>query len=146
MLSDPSSYQSIGWLSLATFAVAGGVNQLLAITDRIKGKPPAEQLASSHLHLSRRFDSLEKDVQNLRVEIKRDREETARENDDRRHAVYAKIEAMRLELKQDAAGLQEKVSAISSQVTGLETAASLLTQRALQIDQKLDRFIERRAA
>ena len=45
MLPDPNSAQSIGWISLALFALAGGVNQILKLVDRFKGKP-----ANSELH------------------------------------------------------------------------------------------------
>lgn len=37
MFSDPSSAQSIGWLVLSCFALAGGLNQLHALAKRWRG-------------------------------------------------------------------------------------------------------------
>lgn len=42
-MGDPSSYQSIGWILLALFSLAGGANQLFRLIDRLKEKPsPSE--------------------------------------------------------------------------------------------------------
>lgn len=42
-MGDPASYQSLGWLMLALFSLAGGANQVMRLLDRLKEKPnPAE--------------------------------------------------------------------------------------------------------
>lgn len=38
MLPDPTSAQSIGWLILSCFALAGGLNQLHALARRVSGR------------------------------------------------------------------------------------------------------------
>lgn len=144
-MNDPQSFQAIGWIALAIFGLAGGINQVLGIVDRIKGKPHAEQLQASNEHLSARFDQLEQDVESLRDEIRAERGTAHRESDDRRRAVYSKIEDLRIELKMDGQTLHDKIVAVATQVAGLETSSHLTNQRIAQIDGKLDRLIERKA-
>ena len=59
MLPDPNTAQSAGWALVALAALAASINQILRLTDRLKSKPPGEQLASESSELARRLDALE---------------------------------------------------------------------------------------
>ena len=48
-------------------------------------------------------------------------------------------------LRNDTEVLHEKINGVDRKVGGLETATELLSQRMIQMDQKLDRAIERRS-
>jgi hypothetical protein len=39
VLPDPAAAQSIGWITLALFSIAGGVNQILGVRDKLRAKP-----------------------------------------------------------------------------------------------------------
>ena len=45
-LPDPTSYQAIGWLIVALAALVVILNNGLKLADRMKGKPPASQVAA----------------------------------------------------------------------------------------------------
>lgn len=71
-LPAPDSALSLGWLCLAVFALLGGVNQILRITDRFRANPPLhlqystkaehQELQQSHRDLGAKVDSLAKSV------------------------------------------------------------------------------------
>lgn len=56
-----------------------------------------------------------------------------------------KMESVRSEMKDDMTELHGKVNAISNQVSCLAGETRLFNQRIAQVDDKLDRMIERRA-
>lgn len=64
-LPAPESAQAIGWLALAGFAIAGGVNQVLKFFDRFKETPPSHQTyatKSEHGELANRVDRVDEKI------------------------------------------------------------------------------------
>lgn len=44
-MTDPSSYQAVGWIVVALSALVVAVNAVLKLTDRMRDKPPASEVA-----------------------------------------------------------------------------------------------------
>ncbi len=122
---DPTSYAVIGWIALALFSLAGGVNQVFKVVDRLKGNPPVENLAQRVAHLERN-----------------DEEAVAR-----RRAIYNKMEDMekriRAEIKADLTMIFGEMNKLRDGQTGLERNDKFQNQIMGNIEGKLDRFIER---
>lgn len=56
------------------------------------------------------------------------------------------LESIRAERRDDVNDLHHRITEVSQDVSALQTAADFTNQRLVQIDAKLDRAIERRAA
>lgn len=64
-MPDPQSFQGIGWLMVAFFALAGGVNQVLRLFSHLKEKPPPAETYATKVEMS----GLRADVKGLSVEL-----------------------------------------------------------------------------
>lgn len=136
-LPDPNSYASIGWLLVGLGALLVIVNQGFKMKRNFMGdppQPPNQVLGQSAQELQRRVDVLERHVD---------------ESDRRRKGLYdriessaahtaSKIEALRVEVKDDIQGVHERINVLESEQGGLKTATDLTNQRLAQIDSKMD--------
>lgn len=123
-ITNPTAVEIAAYLACTAFVV-GLVNQAMKLVDRVKSKPPGEQLQLTTDQLSDRVKTLE----------------TLRAGDldageDRRRAIYLRMDSQRDQLA-------EKIDKVGQQVSGLGATTDLLNQRIAQIDGKLDRAIER---
>lgn len=131
-LPPPTSYQAIGWIAVSAWAIAGGVNQILKLVDRVKGKspsPPNEQLEVGRRELERRISAVEKEQAESRKESQHEKEQgesTARAS---RAALYKKVDDVRAELVTKVDDLRDEM-----------TSQFKDTERALgRIEGKLDK-------
>jgi len=115
-MSDPNSYQAVGFIALAIFAMVGGVNQVLKLTDRFKGQPPPAKLEGSLNGVILRLNALDTAVMQLRAEFHEGHEQRSQDNDARRRAIYEKIEGVRLELKKDIKDVEEKIGDLPNEL------------------------------
>jgi hypothetical protein len=90
------------------FFFVGGVNAVLRLVDRLRGEPPAEQLKVLSDDLNKRVCRLEAQ-----------REVDAREQEERRRALYSHVDKTRLELKEDIKALDEKVGVMPAEIVAL---------------------------
>lgn len=129
---EPHTWQAIGWIAVALFGIAGGVNQIVRLVDRFKGHPPAEQLKLN-------ADSLERRVTTL--------EHTAAEAMQRRRAMHEKIDAVKEEIreetKRDLGQVYDRLNTLGESVAGLHRDTTHQNTQLLRIDTKLDRLMER---
>ncbi len=125
MLPDPNTAQSIGWLTLAAFSLIGGINQALQLTDRLKGKPPADVLASKSEELKSRLECVEAEAVDQTVcrathaEVNRrlnELEKLGKEADERRRAIYAEIGKVRDAFKADMQRIEDKLEVMPGRV------------------------------
>ncbi len=131
-MSEPSTWQAIGWLAVALFSLAGGINQVTKLVDRWRGHPPAETLKASADELTRRVSALE---------------ENAQEAMERRRAMHGKIDAVeskvRADVKQDLGNVYERLNSVSQSIAGLARDTEHYSRQMAHIEAKLDRLIER---
>jgi len=103
----------IGGWSVAAFAVAGGVNQILRIVDRVKERPaPSETYTTlancdrRHHTISTELVGLRSDLQALRMEIRSDLKESIAANELRASKIHSRID----DLLEAVSELRGKVS------------------------------------
>ena len=101
ILPDPNSSQTVGWLCLALFGIAGGINHVLAIWDRTKEIPPPAQTyvtkpdcLSARIELNQRMGRLDSDLHDIRSEMKADRETLLLAGEERAMKIHQRIDAV----------------------------------------------------
>jgi len=129
-MPDPHSYQAVGWILVALAALCAGVNQIHSFLDRMKDKPAPADVKQHATDTFATKDQLEK-VEELFQEVIRD-------GDERRRAIYAKMEAHKEQLSHE-------LHAVSNKLAAVDTMNTALVQRLSSIEGKLDRAIERGA-
>ena len=89
----------IGGLMVGLFALAGGINQILRIVDRLKERPPPAETYVSKVHCDRQhikfeseFGGLRAEVRELRAEIKADLKEVSAANEARASKLHGRID------------------------------------------------------
>lgn len=108
MLPDPTTAQSIGWLCVALFGIAGGANQVVRLVRTIRGEANTDEL-------HRRITQLEK---------------VAEDAVGRRRAIYMEIErkhdmakggieALRDELNEDIDAVRETIRNLPAEIIAL---------------------------
>lgn len=117
--------QVISWLLLGIFALSGGINQVMSIIDRWKGKPPSGELFQGHNLLSVRVDSMESDLKDLE------------------HRVEQQFDAMEDSSEKRAVALHTRINPIEAQIGKLSGTLESTTQMLARIDSKIDRLSER---
>jgi hypothetical protein len=88
-LPDPIQAESLGWLALGLFALTGGINQILRLTDRLRPKepePPLIKQFADRVETEKRFDRINKRIEAISLETDR-----------RFDLIEIKIEAARVE-------------------------------------------------
>lgn len=130
MPSNPESYQAIGWVCIALFALAGGANQIFKLVDRVRGtapQPPNEQLAASAARLEKCVADLEEEDKIIHARITAERVDEERRASERRQLIYQKIDqstaatreeinTVRCELAEDINRLEERMDKIPDRV------------------------------
>lgn len=132
---EPNHWQALGWIAVAIFALAGGVNQVVRLVDRFKGHPPVEHLQLNAMEIARRVESLERltaDSINHRSEI----------NDD----IKSVKDELREETRRDLGEIYARIHTLGESVAGLNRDTEHTSRQLAHIDNKLDRVIERLAA
>jgi len=91
----------IGGWAMAAFAVAGGVNQVLKVVDRVKERPPPAETYATKADCDRRHNCLalevsafRVDIQTLRREIKEDFREAAAINEQRASKLHTRVDQL----------------------------------------------------
>ena len=69
ILSDPKSFESIGWIIVCLAALAGGLNQIWALILRIKGKPERGGNVG-RAEMEEKIETVRKDLQNQITEAR----------------------------------------------------------------------------
>lgn len=126
-LPEPHAAQSIGWLALAAFSLAGGINQVMAIMDRFKEKPvPADTYATKTDHAKLAADHAKLEVRVAAMDTKI--EENFRALDHKRSvsiaglhkAIDEKTTALRVELKEEHRGVQNRLTDVIGKIGELK--------------------------
>ena len=110
---NPNSYEGLGWLVVALSALCVAINQIDDFFERRKpreGFPPVEQLENSHNALSARVDKLEAEMNELRREMKQDREALNESGSARAAEIYRKIDEVRSELSANLERVRQELS------------------------------------
>lgn len=101
MLPEPNSFQTVGWICLALFGIAGGLNNLLKLWDRCKELPPPAQTyvaksdcLAARAELHKRVERVEADLHEIRAEMKRDRDAILRAGEERAVKLHERINAV----------------------------------------------------
>jgi hypothetical protein len=131
--ADPSGEAIKNWLLVLGFllSIAGNVVGLIAFFR----KPTKQQR-----EVSFSFEPASKVEFDRHVKLTNQTlEKLARDSDERRRAIYEKLEKLGDRMGADVTQVREHVA-------GLERGFELLDQRMVLMDQKLDRAIERRRA
>ncbi len=100
-LPDPASVQTMGWVCLALFGAAGGVDKILKIWDRTRELPPPAQTyvakpdcaaarAEQRLHL----DRFEEELRRLRQELRADRDLLLQAGEARAVKLHERLDAV----------------------------------------------------
>ena len=113
------------WMLCAATALSMA-NSGAKFWDRLKGKPPAEQLAATGDLLEKRVNVVENTIDRV-----------AHDQDERRRAIYAELGKIKDDMNQSFVGLSREVAALQSN-------SDMTNQRLVQLDSKLDRLIERK--
>ena len=128
-------FSSIGWILLGIAALCVAANQIDDWFARRKDKPAPAEVAAIAAATFATKEELEM-LRESSAEARRDGEEGRRKIDE-------KLEGLRKEFKGDSESVQERVNGVSNQCSALESQTTLLNQRMVLMDTKLDRFIER---
>lgn len=103
--SDPTSYQSMGWLMVCVVALIAGINQVLRLLDRFKERPrPADTYVTKEEHKER--------VVEFRSQLAEIRQ--AREQDTR--AVRGDIDDMREQFGEDLRGVHQRIDDLPNSI------------------------------
>ena len=129
---NASPVEVAGWLG-CLFVLTAGFGQLIKLYDRLKGKPPTEQLEMSGNALAERVEDIERALK-----------ETAAEADQRRRAIYSEIGKLRDDIRKDLQSFEVSLRAISNDVAALDKAGDISEQRLAMMDAKIDRLLERK--
>jgi len=113
-LPEPASYTAIGWLVLSLAAIATAANQVDDFWARKKGKPPAGELHVAAAGLSQRVTKLEENYGTIASELASTRIELMADNDERRHSIEQKIDALRAETKADLREFGAKIDGLNA--------------------------------
>lgn len=135
--TDPTFLAGI---ALALFGIAGGVNQVMSIIDRVKGKPPAEQLQTHAELLAKRVDAVEEDVHVVAEDVKELRESIVRNGDIRRQAIEAKVEAARCEAREEFKEIRAEIKLLSNELSSARTIAENTHNSLVLLAEKTDRL------
>lgn len=114
-LPDPNSYSAIGWLVVGLAALVGMGNQADAWLARHRSKPPAGELHIANSNLAERVERLETKDEHRARELSETCKALINEGDERRRALYQKLEELRKEVKTDLKGLEDMVHKIGSE-------------------------------
>lgn len=148
---DPQSFQAVGWTLLSIGAIAVAYNQIDESFKRRKEKPSAQEVQNLSLEkfatieqlrevrgVLRDFDKVADDFATTKqlAEIKETLAKIVEESDERRRAIYRRMDEHRDALSKDvkdlAVGLKESQTHWESQ-----------NQQVVALGAKLDRFLER---
>lgn len=110
-LPEPGSPVSVGWLVLSAAALIAAANQFDDFLQRRKSKPPAGELQLTAAGLQERVKSLEDNYEAISSELASTRAALIEDSDERRRAIYSKIDELRLETKQDLTVLRTEMTA-----------------------------------
>ncbi len=103
--SDPSSYQSLGWLMVCAVALVAGINQVMRLLDRFKEKPrPADTYVTKEEHRER--------VVEFRTQLADIRR--AREDDTR--AVRGDLDGLREQFGTDLRGVHQRIDDLPNSI------------------------------
>lgn len=129
---EPSSYQAIGWITVAIFALVGGINQVIRLVDRAKGSPPVEQLKMAGDAITHRVEKLEG---------------SHMDGLDRRRKMHEKIEStekrIQDETRKELNQVYGEINKLRESVAGLHRDTENQNRHLVHIESKLDRLIER---
>lgn len=128
--ADPHAAQSIGWALIIVVSIVTGVNQVMKLVDRARGKELVQQPVT---------------VREATIYVRKE-ECMARHNESEKRftQVERQIDDLRLERKKDTGDLHNRVTDVAREVSALAAETGVQTQRLASMDAKLDRLIERR--
>lgn len=104
-MPDPTSYPAIGWLCLAAFSVAGGINQLLRLLDRLKEKPIPAETYLTKLEGKRMEETFHARLADM--QSRQEHSETQRTENHR--ALRAQLEEIREMVRDDVTRIHERI-------------------------------------
>jgi polyhydroxyalkanoate synthesis regulator phasin len=107
-------------------------NECFKFAQNLKGKaaePPNEQLHASHKALTERVDNLEKEIRDVRREVKEKHEANQQHASARSNTIFSKMEAVRLELKTDIDKLNTEVNKLPERILEVLTKIQHLGKR-----------------
>jgi hypothetical protein len=90
MTTDPTTFNSLqlaGWIG-SLFFLAGGLNQLLRLTDRFKEQPPPAQTYATKEELG----LLRQELGRLRAEVRDDRDRILAAGEERARKLHERID------------------------------------------------------
>lgn len=131
-MPEPQTFQALGWVCVAIFSLAAGTLAVLKVVEWFRAKPSPQFVAD---HAARSF--VPKEVFNAHVQ----RDES--EHKDIFHRLGGMDRGLRAEMKAESTRIEDKFTNLAREVSEGNTTAELINQRVVQMDNKLDRLIER---
>lgn len=110
-LPEPNSAASIGWLILSLAALIAAGNQFHDFFNRLRSKPPAGELQVAAAGLQERVKNLEENYDEISAQLASTRTALMADNDERRRAIYSKIDELRRETKEDLGAVRNEMMA-----------------------------------
>ena len=114
-LPSPDSYSAIGWLCVILATLAFGVNQLLELVARARGKaphPPNAQLSAAQEALETRVAALEQWKDELISKMDADKTAVILAGEQRASRIHEHIEKDRTAMEQKIENMPERIIAI----------------------------------
>jgi hypothetical protein len=134
---EPTFLLMVGAVVAVLYYLVAGWNQVEEFLDRRKEHPPAHQvyatkeaLAKTEADLSDEISQVDSKVETLRADIVRNGEQ-------RKTSIEAKVEAVRMEVRQDIQELHTKVNQVDKTVAANTTATQLLHGQLVALDGRL---------
>ncbi len=127
----PDAVQVAGWLASAFF-IAGGLNQILKLTDRAKERPPPAETYVTKVEYQRQMQ--EEQARLIRLEVWMDQW---------RREIRADLTGLGEASEARAHDLHQRVNPLEGQIRAVDAKFEEQRQRLAHIDAKLDRLMER---
>jgi Mg2+ and Co2+ transporter CorA len=114
-LPDPNSYAAIGWVCVILAALAFGINQVMELVNRARGKaphPPNAQLEAAVEAVAERVATLEEWKERLIAKMEDDKTAVIQAGEDRASRIHQHIEADRNATDKKINELPERIISI----------------------------------
>jgi len=103
-LPDPASYQAVGWLVVIVAGIATGVNQVLKLVDRVKGKgnliapQPLEVREAKELVREQDCVGRHREITQQLRQVQSQRAQDLKEGAESRRGLYERLESFRRDM------------------------------------------------
>lgn len=134
-LPEPTSYSAIGWLVVGIGALVTALNQVDAFVMRHRSQPPAGELQITADAIASRLGGMEHKYDVFRQQCEERHRGLGSEEAARRAGFEAKMDALRIESKNDIKALEAKLD------SGLFAINSANEQRASEMHERINKIL-----